>query len=150
MVKLWSKQQLIRTRSQFTVRTRFLFSMEPPISKWRTFWTSNPPIVIFILCLVSENPIKMVKIIKIQVYHRFSAWVKVQCTVKDRWKVQKSQLIILFLFQASFGITTFSLSVYIAQTDNIPNPNVLDWNGLLRHLSRLDYCLPHQPSIYNL
>ena len=67
---------------------------QPPISKWRTFWTSNPPIVIFILCL------------------------------------------------ASFGLTTFSLSVYVAQTDNIRNPNVLDWNRLLRHFSKLDYCLP--------
>jgi len=70
---------------------------QPPISKWRTFWTSNPPIVIFILCL------------------------------------------------ASFGLTTFSLSVYVAQTENIRNPNVLDWNRLLKHLSKLDYCLPKEP-----
>ena len=80
---------------------------QPPISKWRTFWTSNPPIVIFILCL------------------------------------------------ASFGLTTFSLSVYVAQTENIRNPNVLDWNRLLKHLSKLDYCLPKEPksesieTIYN-
>ena len=80
---------------QFTV-------MEPPISKWRIFWTSNPPIVIFILCL------------------------------------------------ASFGITTFSLSVYVAQADKIRNPNVLDWNRLLKHLSKLDYCLPKQSTLYNI
>ena len=71
---------------------------QPPISKWRTFWTVNPPIVIFILCL------------------------------------------------ASFGLTTFSLSVYVAQTENIRNPNALDWNRLLKHFSKLDYCLPEQKS----
>ena len=46
---------------------------------------------------------------------------------------------------ASFGLTTFSLSVYVAQTENIRNPNVLDWNRLLKHLSKLDYCLPKEP-----
>lgn len=57
---------------------------------------------------------------------------------------------IFLLCLASFGLTTFSLSVYVAQSDKIRNPDVLDWNSLLSKLTKLDYCLPSSPSVYNV
>lgn len=50
---------------------------------------------------------------------------------------------------ASFGVTLFSLSVFVAQSDKIQNPDVLDWNKLLTRLTKLEFCLPSPESNYN-
>jgi len=62
----------------------------------------------------------------------------------------KPPFIIFLLCLASFGLTLFSLSVFVAQTDKIQNPDVLDWNKLLSKMTRLEYCLPSKDSKYNL
>ena len=66
---------------------------------------------------------------------------------KSKWKVfwSKPPFVIFLFCLALFAITTFSLSVYIAQADKIQNPNVLDWNRLLKKLTKLEYCLPKNP-----
>jgi len=51
---------------------------------------------------------------------------------------------------ASFGITLFSLSVFVAQSEKIQNPDVLDWNKLLTRLTKLEFCLPAPESNYNM
>ncbi len=59
-------------------------------------------------------------------------------------------MVVFLLCLASFGLTTFSLSVYVAQTDNVRNPDVLDWSTLLSRLAKLDFCLPANVSTYNV
>jgi hypothetical protein len=59
-------------------------------------------------------------------------------------------MVVFLLCLASFALTTFSLSVYVAQSDKIRNPDVLDWNTLLFKLTKLDFCLPFEQSVYNL
>ena len=51
---------------------------------------------------------------------------------------------------ASFGVTLFSLSVFVAQSDKIQNPDVLDWNKLLTRLTKLEFCLPSPKSNYTM
>ena len=62
---------------------------------------------------------------------------------KSKWKLfwSKPPFVVFLFCLALFALTTFSLSVYVAQTDKIPNPNVLDWNKLLKKLTKLEFCL---------
>ena len=66
---------------------------------------------------------------------------------KSKWKLfwSKPPFVVFLFCLALFALTTFSLSVYVAQTDKIPNPNVLDWNKLLKKLTKLEFCLPQNP-----
>lgn len=48
---------------------------------------------------------------------------------------------------ASFGLTLFSLSVFVAQNDKIPNPDVLDWNKLLKKLTKIEFCIPQNQTV---
>lgn len=50
--------------------------------------------------------------------------------------------VVFLLCLTCFGLTLFSLSVFVAQTDRLANPDVLDWNKLLNKLKKLEYCLP--------
>lgn len=51
-------------------------------------------------------------------------------------------LVVFLASLSAFALTTFSLSVYVQQTDNLANPDVLDWNSLLSRFTRLNYCVP--------
>ncbi len=61
--------------------------------------------------------------------------------LKYLWTYRPPFVVFLFCI-ASFALTLFSLSVFIAQTEKIANPDVLDWNRLLIKLTKLEYCLP--------
>lgn len=54
---------------------------------------------------------------------------------------QRPPYVVFLLCLTCFGLTLFSLSVFVAQTDKIANPDVLDWNKLLSKLTKLEYCL---------
>ena len=55
--------------------------------------------------------------------------------------------IIFLLCVAAFGIALFSLSVFVAQSEKIRNPDVLDWNTLLSKLTKLEFCLPAKANL---
>ena len=72
---------------------------------------------------------------------------------QSKWKLfwsQRPPFLIFLLCLASFGLTLFSLSVFVAQKDKIQNPDVLDWNKLLVKMTKLEFCLPSKESNYNL
>ena len=68
--------------------------------------------------------------------------------LKYLW-THRPPFIMFLLCLASFGVTLFSLSVFVAQSDKIQNPDVLDWNKLLTRLTKLEFCLPSPESNYN-
>jgi hypothetical protein len=69
--------------------------------------------------------------------------------LKYLW-THRPPFIMFLLCLASFGITLFSLSVFVAQSEKIQNPDVLDWNKLLTRLTKLEFCLPAPESNYNM
>ena len=81
--------------------------MEPPISKWRTFWTSNPPIVIFILCLVSENHKEKVEIVKFENSSLFLTDWKYNIKFKNDETFEKDAVtqVLKFLDQIQFRVS---------------------------------------------
>ena len=69
--------------------------------------------------------------------------------LKYLW-THRPPFIMFLLCLASFGVTLFSLSVFVAQSDKIQNPDVLDWNKLLTRLTKLEFCLPSPKSNYTM
>jgi len=69
--------------------------------------------------------------------------------LKYLW-THRPPFIMFLLCLSSFGVTLFSLSVFVAQSEKIQNPDVLDWNKLLTRLTKLEFCLPSPESNYNL
>lgn len=44
------------------------------------------------------------------------------------------------------SITTFSLALYVHSKDRLDNPDILDWNRLLKEMSQMKYCLSQSNS----
>ena len=63
--------------------------------------------------------------------------------------LSKPPMVIFMISLLAFAVTTFTLSIYVSRTDNIPNPDVLSWNSLLVRISKLEFCLQPQQNVSN-
>ena len=54
--------------------------------------------------------------------------------------------VLFLLCLLSFAITTMALSFYINHNNRVRNPDILDWNTLLRETGNLHFCLPNNQS----
>ena len=60
--------------------------------------------------------------------------------------LSKPPVVIFMISLLAFAVTTFTLSIYVSSTENIPNPDVLSWNSLLVRIAKLEFCLRPHPS----
>lgn len=59
--------------------------------------------------------------------------------------MSKPPVVIFMISLLAFAVTTFTLSIYVSKTEDIPNPDVLCWNSLLVRISKLEFCLQPHP-----
>ena len=64
--------------------------------------------------------------------------------LNDRFKLflaSKPPLVTFLLCLMSFIFVMISFRIYIDYTENISNPDEVDWNVFSKHLSKLDFCI---------
>ena len=61
--------------------------------------------------------------------------------------LSKPPMVVFIVCLFAFAFTTLSLSFYVSHTDNIPNPDILSWNSLLKKISTLEFCIQHPENV---